>query len=51
MAYTGAIKDMYDEVKNPVRIVKGDSEHFTVVMGLDGGSFLSLFLFALVINI
>ncbi|XP_070048834.1 secreted RxLR effector protein 78-like [Nicotiana tomentosiformis] len=48
--YIMAIKDMYDGAKTQVRTVGGDSEHFSVVMGLHQGSVLSPFLFALVID-
>ncbi|XP_070026061.1 secreted RxLR effector protein 78-like [Nicotiana sylvestris] len=48
--YIMEIKDMYDGAKTRVRIVGGDSEHFSVKMGLHQGSALSLFLFALVMD-
>ncbi|XP_059285302.1 uncharacterized protein LOC132038635 [Lycium ferocissimum] len=41
---------MYDGSKTRVRTVGGDSEHFSVVMGLHQGSALSPFLFALVMD-
>ncbi|XP_070047371.1 secreted RxLR effector protein 78-like [Nicotiana tomentosiformis] len=50
VAYIRAIKDMYDWVKTRVRTVGGDSEHFSVVMGLHQGSALSPLLFALVMD-
>nr|XP_009769480.1 PREDICTED: uncharacterized protein LOC104220332 [Nicotiana sylvestris] len=42
------IKDMYDGVKTQVRTVGGGSDHFPVMIGLDQGSTLNPFLFALV---
>ncbi|XP_070045826.1 uncharacterized protein [Nicotiana tomentosiformis] len=44
------IKDMYDGAKTQVRTVEGDSEHFSVVMGLHQGYALNPFLFALVME-
>ncbi|XP_070014244.1 secreted RxLR effector protein 78-like [Nicotiana sylvestris] len=48
--YIMAIKDMYDGAKTRVRTVGGDSEHFSVVMGLHQCFALSPFLFALVMD-
>ncbi|XP_070043210.1 secreted RxLR effector protein 78-like [Nicotiana tomentosiformis] len=48
--YIMAIKDMYDGAKTRVRIVGGDSEHFSVVIGLYQSSALSPFLFSLVMD-
>ncbi|XP_070056567.1 secreted RxLR effector protein 78-like [Nicotiana tomentosiformis] len=48
--YIMAIKDIYDGSKTRVRILGGDSEHFSVVMGLHQGSALSPFLFAMVMD-
>uniref|UniRef100_A0A1U7VNV3 Uncharacterized protein LOC104215459 n=1 Tax=Nicotiana sylvestris TaxID=4096 RepID=A0A1U7VNV3_NICSY len=45
--YIMVIKDMYDGSKTWVRTVGGDSEHFSVEMGLHQSSTLSPFLFAL----
>ncbi|KAG5611020.1 hypothetical protein H5410_022301 [Solanum commersonii] len=42
---------MYERAKTRVRTVGGDSEHFPMDMGLHPGSTLSLFLFALVIDV
>ncbi|XP_070015921.1 secreted RxLR effector protein 78-like [Nicotiana sylvestris] len=50
VAYIMAIKDIYDGAKTQGRIVGGDSEHFSVVMGLHQGSALRPFLFSLVMD-
>uniref|UniRef100_A0A1U7UYL3 Uncharacterized protein LOC104213328 n=1 Tax=Nicotiana sylvestris TaxID=4096 RepID=A0A1U7UYL3_NICSY len=42
---------MYDDAKTRVRTVGGDSEHFSMVMGLHQGSALSPFLFALAMDV
>nr|XP_009792808.1 PREDICTED: uncharacterized protein LOC104239790 [Nicotiana sylvestris] len=51
VAYITVVKDMYDDAKIRVTTVGGDSEHFPVVMGWHQGSALSLFLFALAIDV
>ncbi|XP_070037248.1 secreted RxLR effector protein 78-like [Nicotiana tomentosiformis] len=51
VTYVRLIKDMYDGVKTRVRMVGGDSDHFSVMMGLHQGSALSPFLFALVMDV
>lgn len=43
IAYIRAIKDMYDRYKIWVGTVEGDSEHFSVKMGLHQGSTLCPF--------
>ena len=48
--YIRVIKDMYDRAKTRVRTVGGDSEDFSIEMGLHQGSVLSPFLFALVMD-
>ena len=50
MVLAREIKDMYDEAKNQVRTVGGDSKHFSVLMGLHQGLTFSPFLFALVMD-
>nr|XP_018633176.1 uncharacterized protein LOC108948481 [Nicotiana tomentosiformis] len=47
VAYIRAIKDMYEEANTRVRT----SDHFPVEMGLNQGSTLSLFLFALALDV
>lgn len=37
VAYTKAIKDLYNGAKNQVRSVGGDLDHFPVMMGLHQG--------------
>ena len=49
-AYIRAIKDMYKKGKTRVRTARGDSEYFSVEIGLHQGSTLSPFLFALVMD-
>nr|XP_016447459.1 PREDICTED: uncharacterized protein LOC107772465 [Nicotiana tabacum] len=50
VAYIRAIKDMYDRVKTKVMTVRGNSEHFPIVMGLHQGFALSPFVFALTLT-
>ncbi|VFQ62516.1 unnamed protein product [Cuscuta campestris] len=51
IAYTREIKDMYNGAMTRVRTSGGDSESFSVGMGLHQGFALSLFLFALVMDV
>ncbi|VFQ60966.1 unnamed protein product [Cuscuta campestris] len=51
IVYTRVIKDMYDGAMTRVRTSGGDSESFSVGMGLHQGSALSPFLFALVMDV
>nr|XP_033508478.1 secreted RxLR effector protein 78-like [Nicotiana tomentosiformis] len=51
IAYVRLIKDMYDRVNTRVRTVGGDSDHFSVMMGVRQGLALSPFLFALVMDV
>ena len=51
VAYARSIQDMYDSAKTRVRIVFGDSEHFTILIGLHQGLTLSPFLFSLVMDV
>ncbi|XP_070007329.1 uncharacterized protein [Nicotiana sylvestris] len=50
MAYIRVIKDMYDGAITRDRIVRGDSEPFSEVMGLHQGFALNPFLFALAMD-
>nr|XP_016501808.1 PREDICTED: uncharacterized protein LOC107820102 [Nicotiana tabacum] len=51
IVYIRVMKDMYKGVKTRVRTVGGDSKHFPVEMGLHQVSALTLFLFALVLDV
>ncbi|VFR02670.1 unnamed protein product [Cuscuta campestris] len=51
IVYTRAIKDMYDAAMTRVRTSGGDSNSFSVGMGLHQGSALSPFMFALVMDV
>ncbi|XP_019231078.1 PREDICTED: uncharacterized protein LOC109211933 [Nicotiana attenuata] len=50
IAYIRVTKDTYDGAKTQVRTMGGDSEHFSVGMGLHQGSAPSPFLFSLAMN-
>lgn len=51
MTYINVTKDMYDGAKIRVRIIEADFKHFLVEMVLHHESTLSLFLFALVMDV
>ncbi|VFQ71409.1 unnamed protein product [Cuscuta campestris] len=51
IVYTRAIKDMYEGAMTKVRTSGGNSDSFSVGMGLHQGSALSPFLFALVMDV
>nr|XP_016506853.1 PREDICTED: uncharacterized protein LOC107824567 [Nicotiana tabacum] len=51
VAYIRVIEDMYDGAKIPVRTVGGDSDYFSVMMGLHQGSTLSPFIFAMAMDV
>ncbi|KAF3661139.1 putative pre-mRNA-processing factor 6-like [Capsicum annuum] len=51
VAYIRSIKNMYEGAKTQVRMVRGDSGHFSILTGLHQGSTLSPFLFALVMDV
>jgi hypothetical protein len=48
--YITLIKDMYDKVVTSVRISDGDTNDFSINIGLHQGSVLSPYLFALVVD-
>ena len=48
--YMRVIKDMYDEVRTRVRILVGDTDNFSIDIGLHQGSALSPFLFTIVME-
>ena len=50
LAYIDVIKDMYEGVKTSVRTPIGDTEYFSIDIGLHQGSTLSPFLFTIVID-
>ena len=50
MKYVGLIKDMYNNVVTSVRTSDGDTNDFSIRIGLHQGSALSPYLFALVMD-
>jgi len=50
VAYIRVIKDMYEGVKTSVRTPIGDTEYFSIDIGLHHGSTLSPFLFTIVMD-
>ena len=49
-AYIRAIKDMYDRAKTSVRSAAGDTEYFSIDIGLHQGSALSPFFFTIIMD-
>ena len=48
--YVGLINDMYNNVVTRVRISDGDTDDFSIMIGLHQGSALSPYLFALLMD-
>ena len=51
IAYIQIIKDMYDGITRSVRIQRGIIEDFSIKIGLHQGSFLSPYLFTLILDV
>jgi len=50
VAYMRVIKDMYDGIRTRVRTLVGDTDNFSIDIGLHQGSALSPFLFTIVME-
>ena len=50
VAYMRVIKDMYDGIRTRVRTLVGDTDNFSIDIGLHQGSALSPFLFTIIMD-